>query len=342
MKREGNDFTVWYSDDGVNWTIHGPATVNAPIPLDGFAGFAGLGHVDDYYGEVGANNMELVDLDDTTAPQVTSVDATSVNNTVTIDYEANEWVRTTLEYGLTSAYGDSVVTGTLHVDESIDLTGLLFNTQYHYRIRAYDSDSNEVVLGDMTFMTEPENPLAVELAGFTGQIVDDSQVQLRWSILSSDGIAQFDVEQRGDAGFETIETVPATGSAGDYVVRINDVDYGTQVFRLRVVELDGAVTYSPEVELDLTLAGGFAISEVFPNPFRTEAAFTVTVRETQPVTVEVFNLAGQRVDVLHDGIVEASSPTEVHFDGSALAGASISIGYRGVNFVATDKMVLVK
>ncbi len=342
MRREGNDFTVWYGYDGVNWTVHGPPTVNAPIPLDGFAGFAGLGHVDDYLGEVAFSELELVDLADTTPPVLSGVDATPINNTANIVYDANEWVRTTLEYGTTVAYGDSVVVDTLHFDGSIDLTGLLYNTEYHYRIRGYDTDSNEVVLGDMTFMTEPEGGLAVELAEFNGHIVDDQQVQLSWSILSSDGIARFDVQRHDGTAYQVVESVSPTGLAGDYAVRLNDLDFGDHTFRLRIVELDGSVTYSADVELRLEVPGGYVMSEIYPNPFESVANFTVSVQKTQPVTVEVYNLAGQRVEVLFDGTMEASSPARFSFDGSQLAGGVYFCRVRGENFVATEKMVLVK
>lgn len=345
MLREGNDFTVWYSDDGQTWNLHGPAAVNVALPLAGYAGIAALGHVDDYYGELGVDNLVLTAVADTIAPMVTSVDATPINNTATIDYETNEWVQTTLEYGTTMSYGTEVVTSGLHTTNSIDLTGLLYDTEYHYRMKAYDSDSNEVVLGDMTFMTEPENPLAVELAGFSGRILRPGEVQLNWSILSSDGIARFDVEHKRGAAFQVVESVAPigdAGDAGDYSVRVEDVDYGAQTFRLRIVELDGAITYSPEVELMLELPGGFVVTDLYPNPFTSTTGFTLTVRETQPVTVEVYNLAGQRVGVVFDGVVDATSPRRFEFDGSGLAGGVYFYRVRGENFVATDRMVLVK
>jgi hypothetical protein len=125
-------------------------------------------------------------------------------------------------------------------------------------------------------------------------------------------------------------------------VRLRNLEYGKQSFRLRIIESDGAITYSDQVELLLDVPGGFEATEVYPNPFESTAHFTLTVRESQAVVVEVFNLAGQRIDVLFDGVVEAASPKRLEFDGTDLAGGVYFYRARGETFVATDKMVLVK
>ena len=342
LRREGNDFTVTYSNDGVSWQVHGPALLNLALPLDGLAGVVGLSHFGSFLSEITYRDLSLATWADTLAPALSNVDATPVNNTADVVWDANEWVTAVLEFGTTSSYGDSVVVDTLHVDHLVHLSGLTFDTEYHYRIRAYDSDSNEVVTPDMSFVTEPDNPLAVQLVAFGGRVVSDREVLLEWSMLSADGIASIDVEQKAGSVFVASETVAVTGEETEYSVRLTDVPYGQQVFRLRFVEVDGAVTYSNEIDLLVELLGGFALTDAYPNPFRHSASFSLTVTKPQHVTVEVFNLSGQRVAVLYDGTLAAQVHQEFVFDGSSLADGVYFYRVRGGDFVASNKFVLVK
>ncbi|GEM_PF-559237 len=49
----------------------------------------------------------------------------------------------------------------------------------------------------------------------------------------------------------------------------------------------------------------FALEPNYPNPFRTETAIPFTLMQSSPVRVEVFNLLGQRVATLFDGLLPA-------------------------------------
>jgi hypothetical protein len=342
LRREGNDFTVTYSNDGVSWHVHGPALLNLALPLDGLAGVVGLSHFKAFLSEITYRDLSLTTWADTLAPALSNVDATPVNNTADVVWDANEWVTAVLEFGTTASYGDSVRVDTLHVNQQVNLSGLAFDTEYHYRIRAYDSDSNEVVTPDMTFVTEPDNPLAVQLVAFGGRVVADREVLLEWSMLSSDGIARIDVEQKVGSAFVAPETVAVVGDEAEYSARLSNVPYGQQAFRLRFVEVDGTVTYSNEVVLLVEVLDGFVLTDAYPNPFRESASFSLTVAKPQHVKVEVFNLSGQRVAVLHDGVVDAQSSQEFVFDGSRLSGGVYFYTVRGGDFVASNKLVLVR
>lgn len=342
LRREGNDFTVTYSNDGVTWNVHGPALLNVALPLDGLAGVVALSHFKSFLSEVTYRDVSLTTWADTLAPILSNVDATPVNNTADVVWDANEWVTATLEYGTTAAYGDTVNVDSLHVQKLVHLSELEFDTEYHYRIRAFDSDSNEVVTPDMTFVTEPDNPLAVQLVNFGGRVLADREVLLEWSMLSDEGISSIVVEQSSGSGFVTSETVAVADGESQYAVRLSDVPYGEQVFRLRFDEQDGGISYSAEVQLLVEMLDGFELTDAYPNPFRESATFSLTVAKPQHVTVEVYNLSGRRVAVLHDGELEAQHSHEFVLDGSGLAGGVYFYRVRGSSFVKANKLVLVK
>jgi hypothetical protein len=77
-------------------------------------------------------------------------------NQVTITWSTNEPADSQVDYGPTVAYGQStpytVAPGT---QQSHQLTGLVANTTYHYRIRSRDIAGNESVSTDKTFTTAP-------------------------------------------------------------------------------------------------------------------------------------------------------------------------------------------
>ena len=87
-------------------------------------------------------------------------------------------------------------------------------------------------------------------------------------------------------------------------------------------------------------AGGFALSPAAPNPFRSATRFTLRVGVPQPVRVEVFDVLGRRVAVLHDGWVTADAPLALSFDAAALPPGLYLYRATGERFQATRRVIL--
>ena len=96
------------------------------------------------------------------APTVTTLGATSttptsaqLNGSVNANYLASS---ITFEYGTTTSYDNAVIatqspiTGNTNINVSIPITGLLYNTTYHYRVKAVNS-LGTTFGSDMTFVT---------------------------------------------------------------------------------------------------------------------------------------------------------------------------------------------
>ena len=90
------------------------------------------------------------------------------------------------------------------------------------------------------------------LASFTAEVVE-GQVQLRWATASEQNSHKFVVERStsGDV-FETVREVPAQGNA-TYVNIYVAIDArpltGTTYYRLRQVDQDGSLAFSPLAKL---------------------------------------------------------------------------------------------
>src|SRR2546427_1023334 len=93
---------------------------------------------------------------DVTAPVISAVTSSSItSSSATIGWTTNEASDTQVEYGLTTAYGNTTSLQTsLVTSHSQALSGLARNTWYHYRVKSRDAAGNLAVSGDFTFKTK--------------------------------------------------------------------------------------------------------------------------------------------------------------------------------------------
>ncbi|MGH7196419.1 MAG: fibronectin type III domain-containing protein [Candidatus Saccharimonadales bacterium] len=92
---------------------------------------------------------------DTTAPVISNVASNNVTATgATITWNTNEVSDSQVEYGTTTAYGQSTPpNATMVADHSASLSGLQPGTTYHYRVLSRDGAGNVATSTDETFTT---------------------------------------------------------------------------------------------------------------------------------------------------------------------------------------------
>jgi len=111
--------------------------------------------------------------------------------------------------------------------------------------------------------------LPIEMSYFRGT-EQDCEAILTWGTATEEGVSHFEIEESTDGTtFTEIGRVDAAGNsdtANDYSyidTNLSEINY----YRLRIVELDGAVTYSDILTIQSACTtGGVSISDVFPNP----------------------------------------------------------------------------
>jgi len=91
----------------------------------------------------------------------------------------------------------------------------------------------------------------------------------------------------------------------------------------------------------------YALAQNYPNPFNPTTTIEFTLREGGHVTLRVYNVAGQLVATLVDGVRAPGITHRVEWDGHNAAGQSVASGvyfYRlqTEGFTKTKKMVLLK
>jgi hypothetical protein len=186
--------------------------------------------------------------------------------------------------------------------------------------------------------------LPVELSAFEA-VKDGRDAVLRWRTASETNNSGFAVQQLREGAFHEIAFLAGAGTTSRpqrYNYRVRNLEPGVHTFRLEQMDFDGAATPSHAVEVTIPLATSFTLDAAYPNPFRTTARATLRVRETQPVTVRLFNVLGQHVQRVYDGTVHADVPETFTLDGADLPSGVYVYQVRGRTFSAERHVTLVK
>ncbi len=159
--------------------------------------------------------------------------------------------------------------------------------------------------------------LGVDLVGFDANKLNSNSVKVEWTTLSEENTARFDVERRDEnaTSFAKVGEVAAAGNSNvelaydfvDNTVSSNDV----YTYRLRTVDFDGSTQFSQEVTVDMrdVTAGEFWLGQAQPNPVAETSTIAYGLSEANEVSVELFNVAGEKVQTLFRGYRDAGEHT---------------------------------
>ena len=168
--------------------------------------------------------------------------------------------------------------------------------------------------------------LPVELHGFNA-VLDGQQVVLTWETLSETNNAGFAIERAGEDGvFSEIGFVEGNGTTNEpssysYADESYFRQASTLQYRLRQVDFDGTVAYSPVINVALPAPHAVALHANYPNPFNPETTIAYDVPREGHVRLSVFDLTGREVRVILDG-QQPAGRHQVAFDASGLASGT--------------------
>jgi hypothetical protein len=160
---------------------------------------------------------------------------------------------------------------------SVLVTGLQPRTRYYITSAEYNTDGNSILYntrGSSTYIVTSDAPktvapLPVELTSFTGIVNSNNIATLHWTTASERNTAYFALESStNDLSFTEVGRVSTTGNSSQALsyqwTSPQRLSY-TTYYRLRQVDIDGAIMYSSIVTLAPTLHTTQLV-EIFPNP----------------------------------------------------------------------------
>jgi hypothetical protein len=135
----------------------------------------------------------------------------------------------------------------------------------------------------------------------------------------------------------------ASSNMNIHLLIIQSVKAGRVSYRLKQVDRDGQFAYSPVIETEMSLSEtDFTLSQNYPNPFNPTTNISFAVKERQFVSLKVYNLVGQEVATLVNGVVEPNSLQTVEFNGKDLSSGIYFYSLNAGNRHEVRKLMLMK
>ncbi|MBN8705457.1 MAG: endonuclease [Bacteroidetes bacterium] len=182
-------------------------------------------------------------------------------------------------------------------------------------------------LGNLSFddVKVTGTTLPVELINFTGSF-SDGLVTLNWKTASETNNYGWEIQKsalrqaQGPGTSTPLSDHTSTGSVSNEWEKLGFVaGKGTSteihsysfsslvpfpsslaIFRLKQIDLDGTVSYSPEIELNET-PDGILLAKAYPNPFNPDTKLEISLPRESTLKIELFNSLGQKVKLIENG-----------------------------------------
>ena len=188
------------------------------------------------------------------------------------------------------------------------------------------------------------SPLPVELQSFSARR-KDRDVQLRWKTATEINNFGFEVEraETRDGEYRSVGFVEGHGtknSPSDYRFDDAGVPAQTLYYRLRQIDRDGEVSYSPVVEV--AAGGTFFEMSNYPNPFNPSTVITFQSPADGRAVLTVYNTLGETVAAAFDADVRSGETVSVPFDAGDLPGGVYFYAVNINGTTQTGKMLLNK
>jgi hypothetical protein len=190
----------------------------------------------------------------------------------------------------------------------------------------------------------------VELTSFTGAFVGND-VQLKWATATELNNRGFEIQRSlNGSAFATIAFVEGNGTTTEqkqYSFTDRNVESRVNfAYRLKQIDYNGNFDYSSVVNIGFTLPLEFVLEQNYPNPFNPSTSIAFAVPVKSDVTLEVYNLIGQKITTLVQGEVEAGKHTATFNASSMSSGLYLfkltAVGENGSQFSSSKKMTLLK
>ncbi len=198
--------------------------------------------------------------------------------------------------------------------------------------------------------------LPIQLASFTGTVVNGNSVRLDWRTISERNNFGFQIEKslNTPANYQSVPNgfVPGHGTANqphDYSFSEPSVSQGVWYYRIKQIDLDGGIHYHEGVRVEVVLTSTLeallpvaaALLQNYPNPFNSTTTIHYQLPISSYVSLKVFDLLGREVAVLVSG-VEVAGNKLVRFDASHLTSGVYLYELQAGDYAATKRLIVLR
>jgi hypothetical protein len=212
--------------------------------------------------------------------------------------------------------------------------------------------------------TGSDNSLAVDATSFAAK-ADVESVTLTWKTQSEVDNAGFNILRQGpgETSFKLIASYTSndnlkgmgiSSSGRSYDFTDTKVKSGlTYQYKIQSVSTKGTTKDLTTLSVTVDIPKTYALYQNYPNPFNPSTTIRFDLKQTSTVTLEIYNVLGQRVEYWNYGTMDAGRYNEnVNLDAFAsgvyyykLVASGLeptAVGSNGQKFTATKKLLLVK
>ncbi len=199
-------------------------------------------------------------------------------------------------------------------------------------------------------VSDGANPLPVELSSFSASVIG-AAIKLSWRTETEVNNYGFEILRQGHTStalsvtdWEKIGFVEGYGNSNspkDYSFTDARVLSGTYSYRLKQIDIDGQFEYSKTIEVNLGAPNKYELAQNFPNPFNPNTSIKFTLPETGTVKLTVYNMLGQEIATLVNGVKEAGTHI-INFDAEGLNSGIYMYRIESNGFNEVRKMTLIK
>ncbi|NQT27930.1 T9SS type A sorting domain-containing protein [candidate division KSB1 bacterium] len=195
--------------------------------------------------------------------------------------------------------------------------------------------------------------LPVQMSAFTAAYAPEMGVELNWTTASETNCLGFNIlrADRANGEFSKVTTamIPGQGNSSDYQdykFVDHSAEWGKSYFYM-IHELtleageDSKAYFGPiGVSTDKT-PSTFGLSQNYPNPFNPETQIRYYLSEQTAVSLKIYNLLGEEVYTLSDGIQPEGVYT-VQWNGQDATGRNLASGIYFYKLIAGDHVQIKK
>ena len=236
----------------------------------------------------------------------------------------------------------------------VDLTSDALGSVYPTLVASSDLTLDEgTVANDGSdfpmLLSASSTALPVELVAVEA-VAQGSDVSITWRTASETNNAGFHVERRSgldstEAKWHTLGFKKGAGTTAEptrYRFADTDIPYSANhlSYRLRQVDVDGTVTHSQVVDVEIGRPLAPTLHSPFPNPARGSFTLRYALPNVTEVSIRLFDALGREVATIQDGMEERGRK-EIQIPTSGLSSGAYFIRMRTSGTVRTKRLTVV-